>query len=1187
MSWHSNQLSYALGIGGMVSLYGIMSLGIYYLGPMLGLGTVSVIVIIALLLLTWPIAILFMYFRRKRAARREAEAAASGDEAPQAKAAQKSKGAAAAAASNARVSEDVTRDAEEAVQWLKSSRLGDANAKDAVYGLPWYLVAGPPASGKTSLLLASGLSFQTLPSQRSAEQNIVRPTQHCEWRVTDSAVLLDTAGRYQTEGPQRDEWAGLIETIKKHRRDRPLDGMLVIADAERILRSSEAEIEQQAKVMRARLDDLMQRARARFPVYLVFTHADVIEGFREFFTSKSGDGRSQVWGTTIPLNKSQNAHALFDVEFDLLYDSLMKKRLRRLGIQGAPAEQLRVFNFPHNFAEARSRLGLFTSFLFRPNPFSESPLLRGFYFTANVAGARREAVAVEADGDGDERGAHAVGRGYFTEKFFREVILQDKDLAASFQAFERRPPKLRNILLIAGAVLLTLFLALSLVSFLGNRKLIAEATERGARVDEITKADFGHDPLKKEPAAARVEVEAVDALREELVKLDSTPPIYLRFGMYSGNDIAPYLHTIYFDSIEQRFKKPTVAALERDLRNFAAGTPSATVPNPSAAATNVSASGQTASQEDILGRHYDLLKAYLMLSDASRVEPTFLASTLEDYWKKSSPPDMEIVSLQQLDFFSRQLTREDAPHIKVDDQLVSQVRRKLQAYPPINRFYKRITTEINAKASPVSIDSILQGTGRGVLLGTYTVPGSYTVDGYRNYMKAAIETAAQEISKEDWVMGAAASNAQTQATDISKLQSMYFRDYTDQWRKFLTSTSVQQFKSRDDAIEALKVLSSTDSPMERVMMEVARNTNLSAKPEAKGWWAWIKSWFTSSSSTDTGGNTEVEKEFAPLFRFVASDSKQTSSPMSQYRAELRRVLEQLQNTTQDQLTQTSKALLTGQDNIGLQKAEQSVGALLEAFKTAAAADAAGLLNQPLGNLRAMLYGGGIADIERAWREQIYPVAHRLESGYPFTGAGESSVTDLARFLNPTNGQFTTFFNSSLATSFDDVDGQWRLKPQGVFKFSDEFVAYLNSARRLREALFPTNGAQPEVSYEVTLQPVQDMDVVINIDGTPVETRGTSAQSSKFIWPARSGASGATITVTPGNGQQIPPKTFPGEWGLFKMIDAGGGASGAGQFNLSWNVGGVPVRATLRPSSANNPFQRSLFTNMHAPQNVRR
>ena len=40
----------------------------------------------------------------------------------------------------------------------------------------------------------------------------------------------------------------------------------------RTLRSSDAEIEKQAKTVRARLDEAIQRAQARFPVYLVFTH---------------------------------------------------------------------------------------------------------------------------------------------------------------------------------------------------------------------------------------------------------------------------------------------------------------------------------------------------------------------------------------------------------------------------------------------------------------------------------------------------------------------------------------------------------------------------------------------------------------------------------------------------------------------------------------------------------------------------------------------------------------------------------------------------------------------------------------------------------------------------------------------------------------------------------------------------
>ena len=138
------------------------------------------------------------------------------------------------------------------------------------------------------------------------------------------------------------------------------------------------------------------------------------------------------------------------------------------------------------------------------------------------------------------------------------------------------------------------------------------------------------------------------------------------------------------------------------------------------------------------------------------------------------------------------------------------------------------------------------------------------------------------------------------------------------------------------------------------MATVARNTHLSAKPESTGLWGWIKSWFSASTDDEFGGNTEVEKEFRPLFQFVSTGDakKKDSSPMSQYRAELRRVLDTLESASENQLQQTSQALLTGKDELGLQKAEQTVSGLLEGFKTAAATDTANLLRQPLQNLRA-------------------------------------------------------------------------------------------------------------------------------------------------------------------------------------------------------------------------------------------
>jgi type VI secretion system protein ImpL len=100
------------------------------------------------------------------------------------------------------------------VQFLKSSNLGESG-KDAVYSLPWYIVAGAPRSGKSSLVISSNLNFQALPSQRQSELRFIRPTPGVDWRVTNDAVFVDTAGRYQTEGVDGDEWSSLLDTLKK------------------------------------------------------------------------------------------------------------------------------------------------------------------------------------------------------------------------------------------------------------------------------------------------------------------------------------------------------------------------------------------------------------------------------------------------------------------------------------------------------------------------------------------------------------------------------------------------------------------------------------------------------------------------------------------------------------------------------------------------------------------------------------------------------------------------------------------------------------------------------------------------------------------------------------------------------------------------------------------------------------
>ena len=505
MSSHKDQIKHALNITMYVSLYSVACLLIFFLGSWVGIALPYQVALVALILLTWPFAIAINHYRKKKEQQKSGIAAAP-------RAAKSSRPE--AGRPPVRSNDEQTRGADEVVQWLNSTKLAAAKSSEAIYKLPWFVIAGPSSSGKTSLLLSSGLDFQALPSQRRADLNLIRPTRDCVWRVTDSAINIDTSGRYQAEGPDGEEWSSLLETIKKHRRNRPIDGLVISVDAARVLNCNDTEIEQQAKILRARLDEAIGRTQARFPVYLVFTHLDSVEGFEDFFSPFSAEERSQVWGATIPLEQSQNAHALFDVEFDHLYDALMRRRLVRLGVPAPPAEQLRVFNFPLSFGESRRKLGLFTSALFRPIRSARILCCAAFTSSSSATGGRSKArpqIAAAKSGvtkpsvttatlvkpEGRVEEAKVAGQGYFTERLFKDVLHRDRDLAQSFLLNRKKPLPVRNILAAAAGAILFLFTVGVVISYFSNGRFIDDARERGLRVEEINRVDNSKDQAKK------------------------------------------------------------------------------------------------------------------------------------------------------------------------------------------------------------------------------------------------------------------------------------------------------------------------------------------------------------------------------------------------------------------------------------------------------------------------------------------------------------------------------------------------------------------------------------------------------------------------------------------------------------------------------------------------------------------
>jgi type VI secretion system protein ImpL len=1237
MSFHGYYLQYFLGVGSITSFYSIVCLFLYFVPLPFSWWDWKVrLIIIGLILVTWPIALVVNHIRVKRAAR--AAAAETNGDAAAASAADGTQTAPApsgqtpATPTPTRTFPELTRSTEEAVQWLRGTRLsGQARAGDAVYALPWFLVAGPPASGKTSMLLSSGLDFQTLPSQRRADQNLIRPTRDCEWRVTDSAILIDTSGRYQTENPpDREEWSALIETLKKYRRDRPLDGFVLAVNAAELMRMNEAEIEQQAQILRTRLDEVMQRAETRFPVYLVFTHADAVEGFDTFFRPMGRAERVQVWGTTIPLAQSQNSHALFDQEFNHLYAALMRRRLGRMTATTPADEQLRIFNFAVRLNEARDPFALFTLAMFRPNPFSESPILRGFYFMSSAArgnGAALRAIPppteetegeqTEATEDAPARPAQQATDGFFIERFFKEVLLRDSDIAAALQAGRRKASPLRNVAIALTAVVLSLLLLLTLISYITNRLLIRDATLAGSAVETIVRADAGRDPATKDAEATLGELRAVDQLRAQLERLDN-PLIYGRLGLYSGAAIAPRLRAIYFDAINRRFFTRAISGLETDLRGLSSG-------------TQASAGGGESDRERAQDRQYNLLKTYVMLAQPANMpeealDPVFLETQLRDYWQRGAPASTGAATTEQirqladaqLRFYVSQVSREDVPRVPretVSGELVQTARRTLN-YPVARRIYRGITDEVNRLGGNISLDTI---GGGGIITATtpVVIQRSFTREGYSEVL-SRIDSASDYIGRDNWVTEAPGATTAPQNADaeIRNIRDFYHDDYINQWRNLLASLRVRDFSNQQEATQVLTVLSRADSPLNRVMQRVAENTNLTAQPATVGWIDWLKSFIWSSGAADSPDVRRIEGEFASIITFAAAPAAggdaNAGTPASQYRAAIAEALTGL-GRSGTQRGQTTQNLSGTTDTTWLTETERKVNDLLQNFQTASARPAAALLRQPVDNLQGLLYRDDFNRIAQEW-SRLQEEAVALEnSGFPFRGS--QAGTELGRvtqFLNPVDGRLWGFFRRYIEPHVEDAGGQWRLRENPQFNFSPEFITYLNNARRLRDALFVPTQREPKVDYNIELQPVRDALIEVTIDGNTIRTQGDAPASSTFSWPAaRGSANGVTINVTrtaagsaptgglpvTGSNTQTPttgatttgPRTFTGPWGLYEMLRAGQGGGAnmpATGYALTIETNGVPVRLNIRPQSQVNPFQFSLFESLRAPRELR-
>lgn len=1111
----------------------------------------------------------------------------------------------------------------EAIKTIKTSRLGETSGKAALYELPWYVIIGNPAAGKSSAIINSGLQFPFAEKSGRIVQGI-GGTRNCDWFFTTEGIFLDTAGRYAVQDEDRREWLSFLNLLKRYRSKAPINGIVIAASVQELLQSGPEFAIDLAKQLRQRVQELTGELGVFAPVYVLFTKADLISGFVDFFADADPAERARVWGATLPYDAEGKADAieLFDQHFDLLYEGLREVSLATMARPRSDQPVTAgVFAFPLEFAALKAPLRSFLATLFQDNPFQHRPIFRGFYFTSalqeGVASSASSRRVAERFGLGPALQAPMPTRvqsqnGFFLRDLFSRVIFADKSLVKQYAS--PTTIRLRYASFLGGAAALGLALSLLAWSYLGNRQLVDNAA---ADLDKAVHVQDGRVDL-----ASRLEALGILQDRiEQLQRYRDGHPLSLGFGLYQGGAIEAKLRAEYFGGIREILLKPVSESLEGFLREVNANAEKLQPLNRSAeagAAAPAPAPSAATPYQELSPRNVDdayaALKTYIMLGEREHLEAGHLNDQLARTWRtwleanRGSLPREDMIREAErcLSFFLSQIGTPDFPLIDEKLTLVDQtretLRRVVRGTPARERVYADIKARAATRFPAITVAGILGEQDKDLLAGSHAIPGAFTREAWTGYVRDAIRDAAnKELQSNDWVLKTAVRDDLTLEGSPEQIEAALVRaykaEYVKEWQQFLQGVAVLEFNGFDDAVKRMNRLGDpASSPIRKLLTTLYEQTawdnpslvNEGLKKTQRGVLQWFRNLVNGSGPAGvkvdvdvTGKPVELQmgpigKEFEAIAALVVvRGSSGNASLLNAYLDALSKTrtrFNQIKNAG-DPGPPSKQLMQQTLDGSGSELAEALKyvdESMLTGMADAARQTIRPLLVRPLVQAWQVIVRPTEDELNKIWAAQVYePFTRTLAGKYPFDPASrtEAAPAEIGQTFGP-DGAIAKFLQGaigSLAVRRGDTltPRTWAdIGIRLVPAFVEGVPTYVAATGDFGTS---TQAASNQTVFQIRPVPAPGLtEYTIEIDGQVLRYRNTPTDWSNFVWPSPSSAPGAKVTGVTNDGRTIEITNNPGRFGLTKLISSATNTKHEdGSFTLSWANNGVSVAIDLR------------------------
>jgi type VI secretion system protein ImpL len=1188
----------------------IISLLVWFFGPLLGLGAfhpfatklVRIIFIVALVLL-WVIVSLLHELREKRKEKELEEGVSKEEHEPDA-------AAVASAEELALLSERM----KEALHALKRAKLG-GKSRRSLYQLPWYIFIGPPGAGKTTALVNCGLRFPLADAHGPQAVKGVGGTRNCDWWFTDEAVLIDTAGRYTTQDSDAAvdaaAWLGFLKLLKKQRARQPLNGVLVAVSLSDLASQPEAERFAHARAIRKRVRELNDELGVRVPVYVLFTKADMVVGFVEFFDSLGKEEREQVWGMTLSLDdgKSEGGPvAEFAPEFDRLMGRLNERMMERVHQEPDLGRRRLIYGFPQQLASLRDIANEFLTEAFRPSRLEARPLLRGVYFTSGtqdgtpidrLLGAMAGRFGLARQSVGAFSGA---GRSYFLARLVREVVFGEAGLVSRDPKIERRQRIVHyGAFAIAGIVLLGLTTAWT-VSWFANRDVIARQAQQMALYRSQYAALLQRGPQDTDLTAVVPALQTLRTMPGGYAERGRSTPWSQGFGLYQGAQLRTAADAAYVQALDGLLLPRLLSRLESQMQ--------AHLDKPSFL--------------------YQALEVYLILGRQGPLNRGLIMHWMDaDFAANFAGPE-NATERAELNADVAAMLRSPLPALALNGPLVAEVRAILTRQPFADYLYSSIIDSpvahgvpewtVSENAGPAGSQVFALRDGKPLDSG---MPGIFTWQGYHEVFLRLIPQVTKQAADQAWVLGRPqAAGPEALAKLRHDVLDLYLDDYTRRWDGLLANVALKPFGTIQQGVQELYLLSAPDSPLRDLLVAIDKQTQLSRPPPAEiasekaskvregltdiasesakmGMGieeAQIASVLGSAFGEGPGGKPidpakRVDEHFKALHDFVSG--KIPGAPnLAEAIAKIQQVYESMNQAAN--APNQGAALLGMVAGGGAAAAGGSAGsaaAQLAQVAQGVPKPVAAMLQTVSSSSAQVTASGASTELSDAWRSKVLPLCVAAFHRYPFIAGSSEDVPlgDFTHLLGP-DGLMQKFFDKYLAPLVDTTTTPWKWQSPDHTKLglSPGALAEFERADTIRQALFP-DGAKMGVTFQ--LVPVSASagvgQVRVQIGSQTLSYAHGPIQPASMQWPGKGDNLLVRVVMTPANGGAATVIENQGPWSLLRLLDAARVIpSGApDRFQIVFTSPEGEATFQLNANSVRNPFNMAIFRAFRCPPNL--